>query len=305
MSAVLTDLLPIGTFARLCRLSVKQLRHYDDLGLLRPATVDPATGYRYYARDQVREAMAVALLRGLDVPLAVIAQVLAGDDGVRAGVLRAEQARLEQRIAAQRRSWQLLDRLLAGGLLTDRLLDHDVSLGREPARRLLVSRTVCAPEEIGAAMTHCVAEVMSAVADVRWIPPVWGLFPVDLGPQVRVAVGVETAEPPSSGAPVESPSSVGSSSVEFAGSAEPAGSETAVPGLAVARLPAGPVVVAVHVGPYEHLALTYQSVFAWIHERGLRPCDGVREAYLTDPGTTDPAQLVTRIVVPIQPEEPS
>ena len=38
------DLLPIGRFARLCRLSVKQLRHYDDLGLLAPAWVDPSSG---------------------------------------------------------------------------------------------------------------------------------------------------------------------------------------------------------------------------------------------------------------------
>ncbi len=40
------DLLPIGRFARLCRLSVKQLRHYDDLGILSPAWTDPASGYR-------------------------------------------------------------------------------------------------------------------------------------------------------------------------------------------------------------------------------------------------------------------
>ncbi|MGW2218150.1 MerR family DNA-binding transcriptional regulator, partial [Nonomuraea sp. NPDC001684] len=39
------DLLPIGQFARLGRLSVKQLRHYDELGLLRPAYVDEVTGY--------------------------------------------------------------------------------------------------------------------------------------------------------------------------------------------------------------------------------------------------------------------
>jgi DNA-binding transcriptional MerR regulator len=57
------ELLPIGLFSRLCRLSVKQLHHYDEVGLLRPARVDEATGYRYYRRDQVRDAMAIALLR--------------------------------------------------------------------------------------------------------------------------------------------------------------------------------------------------------------------------------------------------
>src|SRR5262249_23656105 len=62
-------LMSIGGFARLCRLSVKQLRHYDDLGLLRPAQVDPDSGYRYYRADQARDALSIGLLRSLDVPL--------------------------------------------------------------------------------------------------------------------------------------------------------------------------------------------------------------------------------------------
>jgi len=49
-------LLPIGSFARRCRLSVKALRHYDELGLLRPARIDVATGYRYYDRPQAPAA---------------------------------------------------------------------------------------------------------------------------------------------------------------------------------------------------------------------------------------------------------
>ncbi|MDX3111783.1 MerR family transcriptional regulator, partial [Nonomuraea angiospora] len=70
------ELLPIGQFARLGRLSVKQLRHYDELGLLRPARVDAVTGYRYYRASQARVALSIALLRSLDVPLAVVGEVL-------------------------------------------------------------------------------------------------------------------------------------------------------------------------------------------------------------------------------------
>jgi DNA-binding transcriptional MerR regulator len=168
-------------------LSVKQLRHYDEVGLLRPARVDEATGCRYYRRDQVRDAVAIALLRQLDVPLAAIGVALTGGAEVRAEVLRAEQSRLEARIAAQRRVWQALDRLLADGLLA-----QEVVMCREPARRLLVSHTVCAPEEIGAATGRCVGQLMAAVRGVSWTPPLWGLFPVDLPAQVLVTVGVET-----------------------------------------------------------------------------------------------------------------
>lgn len=44
------DLLVIGRFARLVGLSVGALRHYDDLDIMRPASVDPETGYRSYRR---------------------------------------------------------------------------------------------------------------------------------------------------------------------------------------------------------------------------------------------------------------
>ncbi len=43
----------IGVFSRLARVSVKALRHYDRLGLLRPARTDPLTGYRYYSGELV------------------------------------------------------------------------------------------------------------------------------------------------------------------------------------------------------------------------------------------------------------
>src|SRR5258705_1241876 len=74
------DLMPIGTFASRCRLSVKALRHYDELGLLRPERVDVATGYRYYHRRQAPAAIAIALLRSLDVPLPAIRDLLASED---------------------------------------------------------------------------------------------------------------------------------------------------------------------------------------------------------------------------------
>ena len=59
------DLMPIGRFARQTGLSVKALRHYDEVGLLRPAAVDPGTGYRSYSAAQVEPAETIRLLRRL------------------------------------------------------------------------------------------------------------------------------------------------------------------------------------------------------------------------------------------------
>jgi len=83
----------IGRFARLTGLTVKALRHYDDLGLLKPAHVDPDTGYRTYEAEQVERAETIRRLRQLEVPLEDIARLLDGDERV----LHAHQARTAER----------------------------------------------------------------------------------------------------------------------------------------------------------------------------------------------------------------
>ena len=56
------QLIPIGRFSRLTRLSVKALRLYDEMGILPPAHVDGDTGYRYYSWRQVDRATLIGLL---------------------------------------------------------------------------------------------------------------------------------------------------------------------------------------------------------------------------------------------------
>jgi DNA-binding transcriptional MerR regulator len=59
-------MLQIGRFARLAGLSVGSLRHNDELDLLRPARIEPTTGYRFYRRAQLDAARQIALLRDPD-----------------------------------------------------------------------------------------------------------------------------------------------------------------------------------------------------------------------------------------------
>ncbi|ROS41050.1 MerR family transcriptional regulator [Amycolatopsis thermoflava] len=73
-------LLTIGAFARAAGLSPKALRLYDDLGLLRPASVDPISGYRRYSPDQLERARLIGLLRRTGMPLARISLALSSPD---------------------------------------------------------------------------------------------------------------------------------------------------------------------------------------------------------------------------------
>jgi DNA-binding transcriptional MerR regulator len=69
----------IGEFARRSRLSLKALRLYDERGVLVPARVDQASGYRYYDTGQLDQARLVVMLRQLQLPLASIKELLACD----------------------------------------------------------------------------------------------------------------------------------------------------------------------------------------------------------------------------------
>ncbi|MEU6713170.1 MerR family transcriptional regulator [Nonomuraea sp. NPDC046802] len=92
------DLLSIGAFALVSGLSIHALRHYDELGLLRPAVVDPVTGYRRYRPEQVRQARLICALRRVDVPIDAVRVVVDDSDGESLRtVLRQHRERLVDR----------------------------------------------------------------------------------------------------------------------------------------------------------------------------------------------------------------
>ncbi|WP_155057915.1 MerR family transcriptional regulator [Streptomyces blattellae] len=96
------DLLTIGAFAKASRLTPKALRLYDELDLLRPARVDPDTGYRYYAPGQLEQARLVAWLRRLGMPLARIRAVCGLAPAAAAREIRAYWAGVEAETSARR-----------------------------------------------------------------------------------------------------------------------------------------------------------------------------------------------------------
>lgn len=93
-------LLTVGSFARASGLPVSALRYYDAAGLLRPAHVDPATGYRRYAPDQVERARLVARMRQTGMPVSDIGRVITADPVTARRVVDAHQRRLEAELGA-------------------------------------------------------------------------------------------------------------------------------------------------------------------------------------------------------------
>lgn len=91
----------IGDFAAFGQVTARMLRHYDALGLLRPAVVDEATGYRYYSADQFSRLNRIVALKGLGFSLQQVGEIVDAKlsaDELR-GMLRLRQAQLEDDLA--------------------------------------------------------------------------------------------------------------------------------------------------------------------------------------------------------------
>jgi DNA-binding transcriptional MerR regulator len=100
-------MLTIGDFARHGRVSIRMLRHYDAIGLLRPAHVDQASGYRFYQAAQLSRLNRIVALKDLGFTLQQVQAIL--DEDVRTqelrGMLRLRRAELERPSRRQRQAW--------------------------------------------------------------------------------------------------------------------------------------------------------------------------------------------------------
>ncbi|RIK42534.1 MAG: MerR family transcriptional regulator [Chloroflexi bacterium] len=94
----------IGEFSKFTCVSIKQLRYYDELGLLKPRLVDPFTSYRYYSADQLPRLNRILALRDLGFGLEQIARLLDDDLSLEQmrRMLKLRRAEIEQQVREER-----------------------------------------------------------------------------------------------------------------------------------------------------------------------------------------------------------
>jgi effector-binding domain-containing protein len=268
------NLVPIGRFSKMTRLSVKALRHYDEIGLLVPAAVDPSSGYRYYTYGQANRAEAIRVLRSLDMPLEDVREALAADDPqIAAKVLDRHRGRLEAELGRHERMLVFL-----GGLIERKegVMPYEVQIKDVPAQHLAVLRKHTSMATIGQDVSTGFASVGEAVGRARVPmagPPFLVMFDViDEESEGDVEIAFPVAMP-------------------FPGAGEVIGREE----------PAMTVASTTHRGPYDEVGPAYHTITGWIQEHGHEIAGPPREIYLSDPSETpDPADYVTEIQFPIR-----
>lgn len=156
----------IGLVARLAQVSVRTLRHYDDLGLLKPSHVDPMTGYRHYTPEQVLRLHRILVLRDLGVPLAQIGQLIDDDVTVEQlrGILRLRQAEARARLAAQTEQLRRVEIRLAQ-LEEASVARFDVIVKKlEPMRVIAATEELESYDQIGPACDRLYPRLHAALA---------------------------------------------------------------------------------------------------------------------------------------------
>ncbi|WP_299057418.1 MerR family transcriptional regulator [uncultured Nocardioides sp.] len=265
-------MLAIGDFSRLTHLSVRTLRRYHEAGLLVPARVDAATGYRSYDPDQIPTAQVIHRLRELDVPLPDVRRVVESPDPEERAALVARHLR---RLEAE------LDRTRAAVSSLRRLLDP------EPAPlavelRAVGEQTVAAvaaevdagdvPAWYAGAMAELAAVLTADGADAGPGGPAGGVYDNALFEEGRgrAVVHRPCPDPPRRGR------------------------------VHPLTLPAVELAVATHVGPHDASDVTYGEVGRWLVDNALTVAGPVRETYLVGPpDTDDPAAWRTEVGWPV------
>jgi DNA-binding transcriptional MerR regulator len=142
----------IGEFAQIAQVSTRQLRFYDQIGLLLPGHTDPETGYRYYAIRQLPRLNAILALKDLGLALDQISPLLDGaisSEQLR-GMLLLKRAEAEQAIRIEEQRLRHIESRIAQIDRQGGISDYDVVTKSLSSQPILATRhTVADLEEAG------------------------------------------------------------------------------------------------------------------------------------------------------------
>lgn len=275
-------MLKISEFSRLTQTSVKTLRYYDELGLLRPAHVDSWTGYRYYSAAQLPRLNRILALKALGLSLEQIGSVL--DDGLTVeqmrGMLRLKQAELQGLIDAERQRLLFVEARLQQIEQEGTMSQYEVIVKPVPAFTVAsLQGTVADQPHLSSTLPQLFGEVH---AFIRQTGAGFSMEPGRCGITMYLDeewtgsdIHVEVAE----------------------------GIERAVPSserVRVYDLPAVEQMASVvHTGPFSGVGAAYDALSRWIDANGYRIIGPAREISLAFDPQGDPAQWVTEIQFPV------
>ncbi|WP_455717224.1 MerR family transcriptional regulator [Anaerosporobacter sp.] len=137
-------MLKIGDFSKLSRISIRMLRHYDEIGLLVPTHIDTFTSYRYYNEEQLAVACRITALKDMGFSLSTIKEILKNYDDPKAlsDFLVVKQAEMQEEAAEIRQRLLLLETAIKRLRKDDMAMNYNVVLKTIPQRYVASVRQI-------------------------------------------------------------------------------------------------------------------------------------------------------------------
>lgn len=246
----------IGEFSRLSRVSVRMLRHYDQLGLLTPSETDPFTGYRYYSAEQLPRLNRILALRDLGFSLEQIAGMLEEDLSTDQllGMLKLKRAEVEEQMKAEQQKLQRLEVRIRQMSEVPGHGAYDVILRDIEPELAATYREVAADDDRIQQMFDMLETYVAGFDGARADKPPFSIYYDDeyreKDVDAEVAVPLKYAIP-----------------------------ENEL--IRVRHLPRlSNVACVVHVGEYSDIYQAYNALLAWIEANDYRMAGPIREVYL-------------------------
>ena len=270
-------MLKIGEFSKLSRISIRMLRHYDEIGLLRPVRIDAFTGYRYYGEDQLPLAGRIAALRDMGFGLSAISEVLAcgGDALALERLLACREGELLDHKQEVERQLRLLESLRRKLREEKKTMQYNVNLKTIPERNAACVRQILPRYDCEGTLWEI---LMRETAPLNL---------VDGDPCICCAV-FHDGEYKEADVDVEVQKSV-------------KGSYPDTEHVKFKALPAVTVASATYQGGYHLIGEVSAAVAAWVRDNGYSFCGPAFYIYHVSPHETqNPDEFVTEICLPVE-----
>ncbi|MBN1429115.1 MAG: MerR family transcriptional regulator [Anaerolineae bacterium] len=267
-------MLRIGDFARICRVTPKTLRYYDEIDLLKPNRIDPFTGYRYYTISQLPRLNRILALKDLGLSLEETRLILNDNltPGEIRGMLKLKEVELEARFADVQARLASVKARLHMIEKENEMPQQEVVFKSIPAQRYLSFRDIAqnVPDQFRKMGETLEKHKIRGWSKDRVVALYYGP-PEDGG--IDMEVGVIAPEGFTGSVPVEG---------DLA--------------MTVSDLPAvDKMACLIHKGSYARLGETYQAFWQWIEANGYRIVEPCREVYLNNPDDVPEEEWLTEI----------
>ena len=269
-------MLKIGEFSKLSRVSVRMLRHYDEIGLLKPAEIDRFTDYRYYREDQLPMVCRIAALKDMGFSLADIVKILE---------VYADREELERFFSARQEELEALSRDTA----------HKLTLLDAARKRLRKEEDMSYNVTVRTIPERYAATVRMTIPRYEDEGAIWGVLAEETG---RMKL-VETD--PCLCAVTYLDGEYKEENVEMMAWKTVKGSYPDTEHVKFRTLPEETVASCVYQGGYTQIVDVYAAVVAWIEANGYEPAGPMFNIYHVSPHETqNPDEFVTEICYPVK-----